>query len=576
MEDHPDGSATGPVEQPGAPGGAPGARRHPTIGAERELELLRAAVEGGLDGMVVVSADGLMIASNRRFQEIWPIPAEVVASGSDDAALASVLDKLANPDGFVERVQHLYGRASATARDELLLRDGRVLDRYGAALHDADGRYIGWAWYFRDVTEERAAAVDASRLGALVAVAQALADAGSEFDVLTVVDGLGAPVLEAQGAALCLLEPDGRHVRTLATTFFDEQLRADVATLPVTAPLPIVQVAVTGTPLFLTDRDEGLRLFPGALEVYERARTESTAAVPLSVHGTTIGSLAVAFERPHTWTAADRALLQALAALTAQALDRLRAQRAEREATREIRRLAEALQRGLLTDLPRSRTLHLAGRYQPAALVAEVGGDWYDAFETTDDCMTLVVGDVIGHDRQAAAAMAQLRNVLRGVSQTLEATPAVVLSTLDRALRRLSVDTMATAVLCQVGPAAGAAPGWLLLRWSNAGHPPPLLLGPDGSAAYLDRTPELLLGVEPDRPRTDHEVVVAPGATLLLYTDGLVERRDRPLDEGFARLLVAVEECRGLPPGDLCDALLQRLGTDCEDDVALLAMRLPE
>jgi serine phosphatase RsbU (regulator of sigma subunit) len=566
---------TGPDGQPGAARRAPTGRADPAIGAERELELLRAAVEGGLDGIVVVSSDGVMIASNRRFQEIWPIPGEVVGSGSDDAALASVLDKLTDPEAFLSRVHDLYERASGSARDELLLRDGRVLDRYGAALHDAAGRYIGWAWYFRDVTSERAAAVDAERLGALVAVAQALADARSEFDVLTVVDGRGASVLGAEGAAMCLLEPDGLHVGTLATTFFDERLRADVATLPVTAPLPLVQAAVTGSPLFLVDREEGLRFFPGAPDVYVRARTEAAAAVPLSVHSTIMGSLAVAFERPHPWTAADRALLQALAALTAQALDRLRAQRAEREASREIRRLAEALQRSLLTALPRWDTLQLAARYQPAARVAQVGGDWYDAFRTTDDCMTLVVGDVIGHDRQAAADMAQVRNVLRGVGQTLEATPADVLSTLDRALRRLHVETMATAVLCQVGPGPRAAPGSFLVRWSNAGHPPPLLITPDGSLEYLDPTSELLLGVDPDRPRTDHEVVVAPGATLLLYTDGLVERRDRTLDEGFARLRSAAGQLRGLPPEDLCDALLTRLATESEDDVALLVMRVP-
>lgn len=144
-----------------------------------DLRLLRAAVEGGLDGMVVVSADGVMIFSNVTFQQMWPIPPDVVASGDDEAALASVLDKLVDPDAFLARVHELYGQASGSARDELLLRDGRVFDRFGTALRDGDGRYVGWAWYFRDVTAERAAAVDSGRLRALVAVAQALADARS-------------------------------------------------------------------------------------------------------------------------------------------------------------------------------------------------------------------------------------------------------------------------------------------------------------------------------------------------------------------------------------------------------------
>ena len=360
--------------------------------------------------MVVVSSDGVMITYNRKFQEIWPIPAEIVASGDDDAALASVVDELADPDAFLARVREVYEHASGTARDELLLLDGRVLDRYGTALRGPGGDYIGWARYFRDVTAERAAAVDAERLRSLVTVAQALADARSELDVLTVVSGRGASVLGAQGAAMWLLEPDGAHARILGTTFFDEQLRADVATLPVDAPLPIVHAAVTGSPLFLVDRAEGVKLFPGALEVYVRARTEATAAVPLTVHGRTIGSLAVAFEGRKPWLASDEVLLSALAPLTALALDRLAAQAAEQEATRQIRRLSESLQRSLLTALPQSEQLQIAARYLPAARGAEVGGDWYDAFRTGDGTTTLVVGDVAGHDSTAAAAMAQVRN----------------------------------------------------------------------------------------------------------------------------------------------------------------------
>lgn len=124
----------------------------------REVSLLRAAVEGGLDGMVVVSAAGEMIASNRQFQQMWPIPQEIIDSGSDDAALQSVLDKLVDPEGFLTRVRELYADQTRSAREDLLLRDGRVFDRYGTALRDEQGHDVGWAWYFRDVTAERAAA----------------------------------------------------------------------------------------------------------------------------------------------------------------------------------------------------------------------------------------------------------------------------------------------------------------------------------------------------------------------------------------------------------------------------------
>ena len=134
-------------------------------GAEYDGLLLRAAVESGLDGMVVVSAAGRMISMNHLFVQMWPIPADVVASRDDEAALMSVLDKVVDPTVFLERVHAAYAEPSAPTRDELLLRDGRVFDRYGTPLHAPDGSYLGWAWYFRDVTAERAAARAAVEAG---------------------------------------------------------------------------------------------------------------------------------------------------------------------------------------------------------------------------------------------------------------------------------------------------------------------------------------------------------------------------------------------------------------------------
>jgi serine phosphatase RsbU (regulator of sigma subunit) len=297
--------------------------------------------------------------------------------------------------------------------------------------------------------------------------------------------------------------------------------------------------------------------------------------VPLLSRGRTIGALGVAFAEPRPFRAADRAVLDALVALTAQALDRLRAQRAEREATREIRRLSETMQRSLLPALPQSDRLQVAARYQPAARDAEVGGDWYDAFFTADGTMSLVVGDVAGHDSSAAAEMAQIRNVLRGVAQTLQASPAVVLSALDGALARLEANTLATAVLCQTWPVeTDPAQRRFRLRWSNAGHPPPLLVHAGGRPEFLGDRAEMLLGVRPDSPRSDAEVDLFPGDTLLLYTDGLVEKRRQLLDDGFERLRTAATAAHGLPVEAMCDAMLAALVEASEDDVVLLAARV--
>ena len=186
-----------------------------------------------------------------------------------------------------------------------------------------------------------------------------------------------------------------------------------------------------------------------------------------------------------------------------------------------------------------------------------------------------MIGDVTGHDRTAAAAMAQLRNLLRGIAHALDGTPAGVLSALDRAGHDLQVTTLATAVLARVEDPPGSSPaGERWLRWSNAGHPPPLLLPADGRPLLLERPRNLLLGVDPGAQRTEHVLPLHPGDTLVLYTDGLVERRDSDLDEGLGRLVAAATELAGEPVDTLADALLSRLAPEADDDVALLVLRV--
>jgi len=188
----------------------------------------------------------------------------------------------------------------------------------------------------------------------------------------------------------------------------------------------------------------------------------------------------------------------------------------------------------------------------------------------------VAIGDVTGHDRHAAAAMAQVRNVLRGVAHSLPESPAGVLTALDRAMGNLEVDALATAVLVRVEQCArDSGPGQCVLRWSNAGHPAPLLLGADRSVTSLDREPDLLLGVAPDRPRTEHAVVLPAGATIVLYTDGLIERRGEDIDTGLSRLAAQLTRHRGADPETLADALLDLLPADgATDDTALVALRL--
>jgi serine phosphatase RsbU (regulator of sigma subunit) len=237
------------------------------------------------------------------------------------------------------------------------------------------------------------------------------------------------------------------------------------------------------------------------------------------------------------------------------------------------RALADALQRSMLTEPPRGGEFEIVVRYVPAAAGAEIGGDWYDAFHQQSGATVLAIGDVVGHDTRAAAAMGQVRGLLRGISYSSGGTPAEVLTELDRAVDGLALDTMATALVARLETDSG---GGTVVRWANAGHPAPIVIDADGAVSVLDGKPaDLLLGVFPEAVREDHIEVLDPGATVLLYTDGLVERRDRDIDDGTAELVRVVRDCVGLPLGELCDQVLERLFLpDAEDDVAVLAVRI--
>ncbi|TQS46042.1 PP2C family protein-serine/threonine phosphatase [Cryptosporangium phraense] len=255
-----------------------------------------------------------------------------------------------------------------------------------------------------------------------------------------------------------------------------------------------------------------------------------------------------------------------------QALSRSRQREAERRAAELERQMSESLQRSLLTPPPKPDGLDFAVRYRSAVEQAQVGGDWYDAFELPDGRLTMVVGDVTGHDREAAAAMAQLRNLLRGISYTLRHQPSRVLAGLDDALHGLGVAAFATVLLAHVG--REGRDGSRSLQWSNAGHLPPALIEPDGTVRLLSTRPELLIGVHANPPRTDHTTMLAPGSSLVFYSDGLVERRGQPLDEGLQALVDALAGTEHRSADALCDHLLGAFGPTSEDDVVLAVLRV--
>ncbi|WP_345714183.1 SpoIIE family protein phosphatase, partial [Kineococcus glutinatus] len=341
--------------------------------------------------------------------------------------------------------------------------------------------------------------------------------------------------------------------------------------LPLNGPLPLSVATATGRRVLLPDLGAAVAAAP---QLARAGGVRAWAALPLQVGERRLGALVLHWDRERDFRPEDVDLLDAFAAQCAQGLDRLQVRQAERRAVAASQRFSEALQRTLLTEPPRPEGLSIEVRYQPAAQEAQVGGDWYDAFCVPDGSTLLVVGDVAGHDREAAAMMAQLRNVLRGVAHTVPESPSLVLSALDRALADLRVGALATAVLARVEQSVSdARKGTHVLRWSTAGHPPPLLLLPDGTAQLLDPPPDLLLGLDPTTERGDHARAVPAGSTVLLYTDGLVERRGADIADGIAWLRQAAARHVGLPLDRFCDALLAELPPAVEDDIALLALR---
>jgi serine phosphatase RsbU (regulator of sigma subunit) len=415
----------------------------------------------------------------------------------------------------------------ATYRDFLRLAAATVGDALSAAAsYEAERRRA-------DLQEWHA-----QRLAGLVSVAQAMSDAQDDSDVLHVLGRGAVGLLAADGIVLGVLE-DG----TL-------QVLGDVDDPAATA----LASALGGAPVV---DDSG----PG-----------TSVAWPLRLTDRVVGALGLSWRDGRTPTPEDTDLLTALAASTAQALDRVRALRAERKAAAAVRSLAETLQRSLLTSAPQPQHLEIAVRYLPAAEHAQVGGDWHDAFLTATGTACLVIGDVTGHDQNAAAAMGQVRNLLRGIGYSLEVSPAAALAALDRAMRDLGVGALATGVLATVEPLDGSE-DWRL-RWSNAGHPPPLVVSPDGSFELLRTTPDLLLGLEAEFVRADHVHGLPPGATVLLYTDGLVERRGASLDDGLEWLAETVSGLADRSPAQVCDAVLQLVAGHAEDDVAVLAVRV--
>jgi PAS domain S-box-containing protein len=396
----------------------------------------------------------------------------------------------------------------------------------------------------RDAAREEADAAIA-RLGLLVEVGTMIAstvDAGRAAELLTTLlvpafaDWASVVTVDASRP----LAPVGRHVVALAGV--EQQPEAlDEG--------PQAEVLRTGNGQLLRSDEPG-------------SGYTSAIVVPLPSRGEPIGCLTVGYsDGERTYSAEDLDFATELGRRVGTALETMRLYDAEH-------RVALTLQQSLLPRLPQIPGLALAARYLPGAELAAVGGDWYDVLRLPDGATGIAIGDVMGHDMQAAATMGQLRSVLRSYAWEGH-SPAGVLDRVNQLVCGLDLRQLATCVYARIEPETPEQP--TQLRVSNAGHPPPLLKTPDGVVHVLDDAVGPLVGVLVGNAalleRTGASYAMPAGSTLLLYTDGLIESRDYDLDVGIKRLHdVLTSAPAGIDLDQLADRITAAAGRSSEND----------
>ncbi|MER5480364.1 SpoIIE family protein phosphatase [Streptomyces sp. NPDC002734] len=302
----------------------------------------------------------------------------------------------------------------------------------------------------------------------------------------------------------------------------------------------------------------------GYRSLFEQFACAGAVVAPLRARRQIFGALTLAREDPSDpFVESDLAFVDDLARAVALAVENQRLY----DGTRYV---AERLQRDLLPALPRMPGLRLDASYATSSVTTRIGGDWYDCFRLPDGDLALIIGDIAGHDLEAAITMSQLRSMLRGIALDRQEPAEEVLRRLDLADRSLRSATTAT---CVYGRMRELRPGDWEFHFSSAGHLPPLLVDPERGARLLEGGTGPMLGTGHDLPREGASVRVPQGATLLLFTDGLAERRGEDIDDSLRRLHDQALALAHEPLGTLCDELLIRLGADATDDIALLAVR---
>ncbi|MFA7766173.1 SpoIIE family protein phosphatase [Streptomyces sp. NPDC048723] len=403
---------------------------------------------------------------------------------------------------------------------------------------------------------EQPAPSRATALYPLMLLAATLTEAAHAQDVVEKAADQIVPSMGAHALAL-LAEQDGR-VRIVGHRGYSAEHLAELDGTPVSADTAITHILHTSAPLFFGDVSELLAAHPDAVVEDGMA---AWAFLPLIASNRPIGSLVLAYRHPRIFAPGERAVLTSMAGLVAQALDRARLY----DATYQ---LARSLQTGLLPHtLPRVPRLDVAARYLPAAYGLDIGGDFYDLIRIDDTTVAAAIGDVQGHNVNAAALMGQVRTAVHAGAG---APPEEVLARTNRLLTDLEPGLFTSCLYAHIDLAGHT------VRLASAGHPPPLLRHPGGTTEMLNLPAGLLLGIEPGASYTAVEIPFSPGTLLALYTDGLVEAPGRDIEDGIGAVAALIgDAAEHHPLGDLADELIEHAHRDGPrpDDIALLLLR---
>jgi signal transduction histidine kinase/serine phosphatase RsbU (regulator of sigma subunit)/FixJ family two-component response regulator len=497
------------------------ARRH------RPDLLLTDVMMPGLDGFALTAAI-------RADPELAPLPVIMLSARAGIEAVGDGLtvgadDYLVKPFSSADLVNRVAARLEAAGRDR------------------ARGRH-----------DEAAA----SRGLALAALGTALSAARSVEEALDALLAVPLCSVAAAGAGAGLLDAGRGHLRVT----YRGRMRAEAVdryhVIGLDAPVPLADVARTGRVMVVPDT---ARLDPLYAQVAADAGPDTRASImhPLrAADGSVIGGVGLSWPEPREFSLADVEVTARAAAMLGQTVARITAVQREHQ-------VAMALQERLLDPGKGASAAVTAAAYQPAAEAMRVGGDWYTVTPLGPGRVGISVGDVAGHGLDAAATMMQLRSALSAAALASD-DPAVVLDVVDRHARGLPEAAFATAVYAIADAGAGT------VEYTSAGHPYPLVVTIDGDTRYLTgsrRTP--LAAVSPAAAVPGARGDLPPGSLLILYTDGLIERRGESLDAGFARLAEAAASCARRPAGAVCAALLERMAGPggYADDVAIAAVR---